>query len=133
MDLNPSYGMTKEVSLSFEAAVERITETMKEQGFGVLTTIDVKATLKTKIDKDIHKYVILGACNPNLAYQALSMENGIGLFLPCNVVVFENPENGKTYVSAVDPDAMVSFTGQPGLKDIATQAKEKLQAALDAL
>ena len=127
------YGITRKVGLSYEQAVEKITETLKEQGFGILTQIDVKATLKAKIDKDFTKYVILGACNPNLAFQALSGETPIGLLLPCNVTVYVDPATGKTVVGVLDPGVMVELTGNPGVEDIARQARQKLEAALAAV
>jgi len=127
------YGYARTVSLSYEKAVERVTATLKDQGFGILTEIDVKATLKKKLDKDFTKYVILGACNPNLAYQALSDEIDIGLLLPCNVTVYEDPKDGKTIVSALDPETMMTLTGRPEIEPIARQAREKLLAALEAI
>ncbi len=130
---SPRYGLSRQVSLSYEQAVERITETLKEQGFGILTEIDVKETLKQKIDKDFTKYIILGACNPNLAYQALGEEIGIGLLLPCNVTVHEDPASGKTVVSVLNPDIMVDVTGRPDIEPIAKEARQKLETALAAL
>ncbi len=127
------YGYAREVELSYEDAVAKVTETLKEQGFGILTEIDVKTTLKKKIGKDIGKYMILGACNPNLAYQALTSEIDIGLLLPCNVTVYESPENGKTVVSVLDPELMVSMTGKEALAGLANEAKTKVIAALEAV
>ncbi len=133
MQQDSKYGLKRVVSLSYEEAVEKITATLKEQGFGVLTEIDVKATLKKKIDKDFTKYIILGACNPNLALQALTKEKDIGLLLPCNVVVYEDPENGETVVAVIDPAIMVQATGRNDLDEFAQSVKEKLQNALDAV
>ena len=133
LDKSPSYGMSREVSLSYEQAVERITATLQEQGFGILTEIDVKATLKKKLDKDFTKYIILGACNPNLAMQALNEEIAIGLLLPCNVTVYEDPADGKTVVSVLDPGMMVEFTGRPEIEPIAKEARTRLEAALAAV
>ena len=127
------YGYSRKVGLPYEKAVERVTETLKEQGFGILTEIDVKATLKKKIDKDFTKYVILGACNPNLAYRALSGEIGIGLLLPCNVTVYEDPADGKSVVSVLDPETMVSLTGRPEIAPLAREARDKVVAALEAV
>lgn len=127
------YGISRRVGLSYEQAVERITETLKEQGFGILTEIDVKATLKKKIDVDFTKYIILGACNPNLAAQALNHEIAIGLLLPCNVTVYQDPGDGGTVVSALDPNMMVEMTGLPEMKEIAKEARQRLEAALNAL
>ena len=119
--------------MTYEQAVERIRENLKEQGFGILTEIDVKATLKKKLDKDFTKYVILGACNPNLAFQALSGDIAIGLLLPCNVTVYEDPADGKTVVSILDPGMMVELTGRPEIEPIANEARSRLKAALAAL
>lgn len=127
------YGMSRQVSLGYEEAVERITATLQEQGFGILTEIDVKATLKKKLDKDFTKYVILGACNPNLALQALTEEIAIGLLLPCNVTVYEDPSDGKTVVSILDPGMMVELTGRPEIEPVAKEARSRLEAALAAV
>ena len=127
------YGYSRTVALPYEKAVERVTATLKEQGFGILTEIDVKATLRKKLDRDFTKYVILGACNPDLAFQALSGEIGIGLLLPCNVTVYENPADGKTVVSVLDPETMVTLTGRKDIEPVARQAREKVVAALEAV
>jgi uncharacterized protein (DUF302 family) len=127
------YGYSREVGLPYEKAVERVMETLKDQGFGILTEIDVKETLKRKLDKEFTKYVILGACNPNLAYRALTSEIEIGLLLPCNVTVYEKPGDGKTVVSVLDPETMVSLTGRPEIAPIAREARDKILAALEAL
>ncbi len=131
--LKGRYGYSRKVPLAYEQAVARVTETLKEQGFGVLTEIDVKATLKKKIDKDFTKYVILGACNPNFAFQALSGEIAIGLLLPCNVTVYEDPADGRTVVSVLDPETMVDLTGKPEIAPLARQVREKVVAALAAV
>ena len=127
------YGYSREVALSYEKAVERVTETLKGQGFGILTEINVKETLKKKLDKDFTKYVILGACNPNLAYRALTSEIDIGLLLPCNVTVYEKPGDGKTVVSVLDPETMVSLTGRADIAPLAKEARDKVVAALEAI
>jgi uncharacterized protein (DUF302 family) len=127
------YGLKREVDLSYEQAVERITETLKAEGFGILTEIDVKATLKKKLDKDFTKYVILGACNPPLAFKALSAELDIGLLLPCNVTVYEHPRTHKTVVGVIDPSTMVDVTGRDDLKEFAAEVRGKLEAALAAV
>lgn len=132
-DSGPRYGLMRTVDLSYEQAVVRVTEKLKEQGFGILTEIDVKATLKAKLDKDFTKYIILGACNPPLAFRALSEEIDIGLLLPCNVNVYEHPSSGKTVVSAIDPQVLVEVTGRSDLAPIADEVRTKLNAALDAL
>ena len=127
------YGMKRVVPFSYEEAVEKITTALSEQGFGILTEIDVKATLKQKIDQDFTKYIILGACNPGLAYEALSEEIDIGLLLPCNVIVYEHPENGKTVMGVIDPEMMVQATGRTDLVEFAKNVREKLQSAIDAV
>lgn len=127
------YGYSRVVPQSYEAAIERVTATLKEQGFGILTEIDVKATLKKKLDRDFTKYVILGACNPNFAFQALSGEIDIGLLMPCNVTVYERPADGKTVVSVLDPETMVTLTGRPEIEPLARQVREKVVAAIEAV
>ena len=127
------YGYSCEVNLSYEQAVAKVTETLKAQGFGILTEIDVKATLKKKLDKDFTKYVILGACNPNLAFRALSGEIEIGLLLPCNVTVYEKPGTGKTVVSVLDPETMVQLTGRKEIESLAQEARDKVLAAIEAV
>ena len=129
----PRYGIFRTVDLGYEQAVQRITETLKTQGFGILTEIDVKATLKKKLDKDFTRYVILGACNPPLAYRALSEEIDIGLLLPCNVNVYEDPRTGKTVVSAIDPQVLVDVTGRSDLQALAQEVRSKLSAAIEAV
>lgn len=127
------YSISRAVEMSYEEAVEKVTATLKEQGFGILTEIDVRATMKNKLDKEFTKYVILGACNPQLAYRALNTEMDIGLLLPCNVTVYEEPGSGKTIVSAVDPAILVQATGNEALLPIAEEASVKLTAALEAV
>jgi uncharacterized protein (DUF302 family) len=127
------YGMGVDVALPYEQAVERTTEELKKEGFGVLTTIDVKETLKQKLDQDFRKYTILGACNPPLAYRAFQAELEIGLLLPCNVVVYETG-SGRSAVSAMAPVAALGVVGgNPALKDVAREADERLRRALKAL
>ena len=125
------YGFTRTVPLSYDRAVERVTEELKKEGFGVLTTIDVKATLKQKLDVEFPRYVILGACNPPLAHRALQAETDIGLLLPCNVIVYE--KEGTTVVGAFDPMTMVPLVEKPGLEPIAREVRKKLETALAAL
>ena len=127
-----SYYFTKEVDLSFEEAIERVIEELKKEGFGVLTEIDVKATLKKKLDADFRNYHILGACNPPFAYQALLAEPHIGLMLPCNVVV-QDGENGKTLVSAIDPIASMQAVENESLGEVAEQVRTKLQKVIDSI
>ena len=127
------YGIKRVVNYTYEEAVVKITAALAEQGFGIFTEIDVKATLKKKIDQDFTKYVILGACNPGLAYEALSEEMDIGLLLPCNVIVYEHPENGKTVIGVIDPEMMVQATGRTDLVEFAKNVREKLQNAIAAV
>lgn len=124
------YGMSRRTGLAYDEALARVRELLKEQGFGVLTEIDVKATLRQKLDIDFRKYVILGACNPNLAHQALERERDIGLLLPCNVIVYE--DEGGSVVGILDPAKMMGVTGEP-LDDIAAEAKKRLSAVLAGL
>ena len=131
--MNSTYGIKRSVDLTYEDTIARVTETLKEQGFGILTEIDVKQTLKKKLDKDVAPYVILGACNPPLAYQALTEEQDIGLLLPCNVVVYEDMETKKTVVGAIDPEAMVQITARDDMKEFAAAVKEKLTKAIEAV
>jgi uncharacterized protein (DUF302 family) len=127
-----SYGMTIRVPGPFESTVDRVRAALKEQGFGVLTEIDVQATLRQKLDAELEPYVILGACNPPLAKRALDADRDIGLLLPCNVVVrADGPD--AVLVQALDPQVMVSVAGRPELKDVADEATARLRAALDAL
>ncbi len=111
---------------SYEKAIEKATEELKKEGFGVLTQIDVKDTLKKKIDVDFRKYIILGACNPHFAHKALQIEGKLGAFLPCNVVV-EALDNGHVEVSIVDPQAMMASVHNPDLEVLAGEVREKLK------
>ena len=124
-----SYSFTKQVDLSYEDALEKVTAELQKEGFGVLTEIDVKATLKKKLDINTNKYKILGACNPPLAHQALSVEPEIGLLLPCNVVVFED-DRGKTQVAAIDAKAMMSVVQRDDVLPIAEQVNDKLKRVI---
>lgn len=126
------YDYSKVVDLDYEKAIEKVTEELKKEGFGVLTEIDVKATLKMKLDVDVSPYKILGACNPSLAHIALQEEENIGLLLPCNVVVYKN-KNDETVVSAIEPDAMFSVVDNENVKSVAEQVKEKLHRAIDSV
>lgn len=125
------YGRTIETPLSYEEAVPRVKEALKEEGFGTLTEIDVRATLKEKIDRDIEPYLILGACNPQLASRALDIEREIGLLLPCNVVI--TVRDGRTLVQALDPQVMVSVPQLDELKPIADEAAERIERALESV
>jgi uncharacterized protein (DUF302 family) len=129
-------GLSTTLHTTFEDAVDRTTKALADQGFGVLTTIDVKATLKQKLGEDMEDYLILGACNPVLAHRALGIHREIGQLLPCNVVVRSDPagEGDKVLIEAMDPQLMVKVTGeQQALQDVADQATAKLQAAIGAL
>ncbi|MBI3217625.1 MAG: DUF302 domain-containing protein [Mycobacterium sp.] len=119
---------------SFDDAVERTRKALSEQGFGVLTEIDFKATLKAKLDVDMEDYLILGACNPGLANRAVNVDRQIGLLLPCNVVVRSDPDDaGTVIVDAMDPQIMVQVADLPGIREVADDAAAKLRAAIDAL
>ncbi len=126
------YGMRVEVPIDYDTAVERTTTALKGQGFGVLTTIDVKSTIKQKLDKDFRKYVILGACNPPLAHRALETELEIGLLLPCNVIVYETVP-GKSVVAAMAPIGAMSVVGNSALLPVAEEADARLRRALASL
>ncbi|MBZ0276003.1 MAG: DUF302 domain-containing protein [Anaerolineae bacterium] len=125
-------GITVQLAADYDTAMTRVTEALKAEGFGVLTEIDVKATLKKKLDVDFRRYAILGACNPPLAYRALTTAPEIGLLLPCNVTV-EETANGGTQVSLVDPLAMMGFMNNPELAPVAEEAKARLERVAAAL
>ncbi|HEX9251740.1 MAG TPA: DUF302 domain-containing protein [Ignavibacteriaceae bacterium] len=125
------YGFSKTTDYGFEQAIEKVTEELKKEGFGILTTIDVKDTLKKKIDVDFKKYTILGACNPKLAHGALQVEEELGLLLPCNVIVYE--KNDKTVVSIFDPIVMTIVIENPEMKSVAEEVKGKLKRVLEAI
>ena len=129
-----SIAISTALQTSFTDAVARTREALAAQGFGVLTEIDMKATLKAKIDADMENYLILGACNPPLAHRAVTVDRQIGLLLPCNVVVRSDPdEEGTVLVEAMDPQVLVQVTGEPGLKTVADEGGAKLRAAIDSL
>ena len=123
------YGYKKKVLVSFEKAVERTREELQKEGFGVLTEIDVRATLRKKLDVDYDNYIILGACNPPFAYQALQVEKDIGLLLPCNVIVYE--QEGEIQVSAIVPTVAMSMVENEELQSIAAQVEQKLKQVID--
>ena len=127
------YGIGTTVPLEYGRAVERTKEALAAEGFGVLSEIDVAATLKKKLDVDFRPYVILGACNPPLAYRALSAERDIGLLLPCNVVVYADDVPGHSVVSAMDPVEALRLTGNDAIEPVATEVRERLVRALEAL
>ena len=123
------YSYRKQLSTSFNAAVQRTRDALAKEGFGVLTEIDVKATLKKKLDVEYDNYLILGVCNPPFALKALQAEKDIGLLMPCNVVVYE--DGGKTFVSAILPSSAMGMVGNPSLTDIAKSVEEKLKKVVD--
>lgn len=125
------YGIRVRVNVPYEQAVEKVTAALKEESFGILTTIDVKETLKKKLDVDFRRYIILGACNPPLAHRALSTELEIGLLLPCNVIVYE--EDGASVVAAADPIAMMGIVHNEELDAVAREARTRLERALSSL
>jgi uncharacterized protein (DUF302 family) len=125
------YALRREIDLSYEVADRRIREELATQGFGILTEIDVRETLRRKLDVDFPPYVILGACNPSLAHRALVAEPDIGLLLPCNVVVRRDEMAGRTIVEAMDPAPLIELTGNDALEEIAGEARARLETALD--
>ena len=127
-----SYGIALSTSLEYAAAVEAVTAALKTEGFGVLTTIDVQATLKQKIGAEMPPYVILGACNPPLAHRALAAEPEIGLLLPCNVIVYAD-EAGQTQVAAIDPETQFSLVQRADLAELAQDVGQRLRRALAQL
>jgi len=129
--MNPSYGINKDTDYDFDTAIEKVTAALKEEGFGVLTEIDVKATMKKKLDVDFPRYTILGACNPPIAHKALSADAGIGLLLPCNVVVAER-EGGGTTVSAISPKAMFAVVDDPNMAPLVEDVEGRLTRAIAA-
>lgn len=126
-----TYGYSRTLDLAYDQAVEHTREALKAEGFGVLAEIDIKEKLKQKLGVDFRNYVILGACNPALAYETLQQELDIGLLLPCNVIVYEL--DGKTVVSAVDAAKMLSVVGNPRLESTARNVNEKLHRVIDSL
>jgi uncharacterized protein (DUF302 family) len=128
---SPDYTLTREVNLSQEQAIEKVKELLQKEGFGVLTTIDVAATLKTKLGVERAPYVILGACNPPLAHRALEAEPSIGVLLPCNVDVYQH--EGKTVVQAVNPRRLFDLVQQPGVLPIADEVAKKLERVIEGL
>jgi uncharacterized protein (DUF302 family) len=126
------YGFGVDVAAPFDVAIQRTTDALKAEGFGILSTIDVQATLKQKLSVDFRRYVILGACNPPLAYRAFEAELEVGLLLPCNVIVYEI-DAGHTGVSAMAPLAAMGLVGTAGVTAVAREADAKLRRALAAL
>jgi uncharacterized protein (DUF302 family) len=126
-----NYGYSKSTALTYEAAIEKATEVLKDNGFGVLTTIDVKETLKKKLDVDFDRYMILGACNPSFAYEALQAEDSIGLLMPCNVIIHEKA--GKVNISMFNPLLISQVSDNPKLKELSVKLNEKIQTVLSLL
>ena len=127
-----SYAFGKEVNLSFDAALERTTSALQQQGFGVLSDIDVAATMKKKLNLDMPPYRILGACNPPFAHRALTADPQIGLLLPCNVVVRQD-ERGKVRVEFMDPNAVLQLVDKPEVTKLAAEVRQRLVNAMEAL
>jgi uncharacterized protein (DUF302 family) len=127
-----TYDISRKTTGDFDAVIARVKDALKAEGFGVLTEIDVAETLKSKIGKDFRPYRILGACNPNLAFQALSAEAKIGVMLPCNVIV-QRYENGEVEVSSTDPAAAMQTVGNPKLSAVASQVRAALQRVVESI
>lgn len=126
-------GLSTTLTADFEDAVDRTRQALAAQGFGVLTEIDMRATLKEKLGQEMEDYRILGACNPSLAHRAVEVDRQIGLLLPCNVVVRRDRDCDGVIVEAMNPQLMVQVTADPGLEPVAAEAASKLQAAIDSL
>ena len=130
--MSTRYGFGKTVASSFDAAVDKVTQELQKEGFGVLTDIDVAATLKKKLNQDIPPYRILGACNPPLAHRALEVEPSIGLLLPCNVVVRQD-DAGKVQVEFMDPNAVLNLVNKPEVHQLASEVRQKLERVMQVL
>ena len=130
--MNSDFGFGKVVDVSFDDAIEKVTADLEKEGFGVLSDIDVAAKMKAKLDKDMPRYRILGACNPALAYQAISAVADICLLLPCNVLVREDSDD-KVHVDFMDPESVLSLVKDPGVAPLATDVKSRLQRVLENL
>ncbi len=133
---HPSYGFGTTVHLPFDEAIAHVTEALQAEGFGVLTSIDVKVTMKNKLNVDFEQYTILGACNPGLSHRALTLEPDVGLLLPCNVVIREVPgagEQPQTRIDIADPVAMLGMVHNPQMQDLAHEAKVRLQRVIAEL
>lgn len=125
-----SYSISKKVDISYDDALEKVTKELQKEGFGVLTEIDVKKTLKEKLDVDVSRYKILGACNPSFAHKALLAEPDVGLLLPCNVIVYES-EDGVTHVAAINAEAMLGVVDRDDIAPIAQDVNKRLQRVID--
>lgn len=133
MTTAPAYGLKKTLDLTFEEASTRVREGLKAEGFGVLTEIDVRSTMKAKLDVDFRPYTILGACNPPLAHQALSEEIDIGLLLPCNVIVYEGATPGSSVVAILDPEKQLAVSGREDIRPLAKEVRARMERVLEAL
>ena len=134
MDISQiGYGFKRTLAMSVEDADQRLRDELKKEGFGILTEIDVKATLKEKLDVDFRPYKILGACNPPLAHQALNSETDIGLLLPCNVIVYEGDEDGTSVVGVLDPKVQLGITGRSDIDHLADDVSARMERVLAAL
>jgi uncharacterized protein (DUF302 family) len=133
MSTNTKYGLSTQLSLPYDQAVDLVREALAAEGFGVLTEIDVKGTFKKKLDIDFPPYIILGACNPPLAHQALSVDADIGLLLPCNVVVYQTGDPNLTTISAIDPVVQLGVTGNSEIEPVAIEVRNRLQRVLEAV
>lgn len=132
-DAETGYAMKREVELSCDDAEERVRETLQAEGFGVLTRIDLSTVLKERLGVDLQPYRILGACNPKLAYSAITAETDIGLLLPCNVIVYEGPSPSTSMIAAIDPVAQFEIVGRDDLRGVAEEVKTRLARALAAV
>ncbi|MBY0291771.1 MAG: DUF302 domain-containing protein [Alphaproteobacteria bacterium] len=130
--MKSKYGFGKIVPYSFDAAIEKVKKELEKEGFGILTEIDVAATLKKKLNQEMSPYLILGACNPQFAHRALELDPSIGLLLPCNVVV-RLDDNDKVHVEFMDPNAVLQLVDQPKINNIAMEVKQRLERVLEAL
>lgn len=130
--MNTKYGFGKTIEASFDTVIEKVTQELQKEGFGILTDIDVQATLKKKLNQDMPPYRILGACNPPLAHRALTAEPSIGLLLPCNVVVRQDAA-GKVQVEFMDPNAVLDLVDKPDITQLAAEVRQKLERVMQAL
>lgn len=130
--MNTKYGFGRTVDMPFDAAIARVTQALQDEGFGILTEIDVSATMKKKLDKDMPSYRILGACNPHLAHKAIEAEASIGLLLPCNVVVRQDAA-GVVQVEFMDPNAVLELVGKPEVNQLAQEVRQRLERVMAAV
>ena len=127
-----NYGLRRRIPLPYDAALEKTRKALQQEGFGVLTEIDIRQKMQEKLGADFRRYMILGACNPPLAHRALQQEIDIGLLLPCNVIVYEEDDGGSV-IAAIDPQSMVAVTNNATLQEISTEARRRLERALNAV